>query len=246
MVLPCDIIVAYDATEAWEELYRKIEEDYICSGKTSESRDGEVIGEILNAHIEIADPTRNICERAGKQMPMRYAIGEFLWYLSGSNKLKDISKYSKVWERMSDDGETLNSAYGYRMMKKFGFNQIDYVVSELIKNPNSRQAVIHIKAPINHHENPSNDVPCTIALQYFIRDGKLYATTYMRSNDLWTGFPFDVFSFTCIQILIAMRLRVEVGTYTHIAGSLHMYKRDYDKLKEREGKENASGKVNYK
>ena len=54
-------------------------------------------------------------------------------------------------------------------------------------------------------------------------------TTYMRSNDLWMGFPYDVFQFTCLQTLLAMELDVELGTYTHVAGSLHLYERDYAK-----------------
>jgi thymidylate synthase len=63
-------------------------------------------------------------------------------------------------------------------------------------------------------------------------------TTYMRSNDLWMGFPNDVFQFTCMQIWLAMRLGVKLGTYTHIAGSLHLYERDYNKAKENIKNEN--------
>ena len=51
-------------------------------------------------------------------------------------------------------------------------------------------------------------------------------TTYMRSNDIWMGFPYDVFQFTAMQILLSMQLGVELGTYTHISGSLHLYERD--------------------
>lgn len=218
-------------TEAWEYWFNEFEKGFQVSGETADSRDGEVMGECIGAVTVIRDPTRNICKRAGKQMPMRYATGEFLWYLSASNKLKYIQQYSSSWDRMSDDGETLNSAYGYRIMKKFGFNQLEYVARELNRNPNSRQAVIHIKDPVDHHVYPSKDVCCTMDLQYLIRDGKLHAITHMRSNDLWTGFPYDVFCFTCFQIYLAMSLGLEIGTYTHIAGSLHMYKRDYDKIR---------------
>ena len=48
----------------------------------------------------------------------------------------------------------------------------------------------------------------------------------MRSNDIWTGFPYDVFSFTAMQIILAFQLGVGIGEYTHIAGSLHLYERD--------------------
>ena len=61
---------------------------------------------------------------------------------------------------------------------------------------------------------------------------KLYMTTYMRSNDLWLGFPFDIFQFMNLQVLLCMDLAdmgVTLGTYTHHAGSLHLYERDYFK-----------------
>ena len=60
----------------------------------------------------------------------------------------------------------------------------------------------------------------------------------MRSNDLWLGFPYDVFQFTCMQVLMSMELGIELGSYTHIAGSLHIYERDFKKALERE-KENV-------
>lgn len=213
--------------EAWQYWFNELKTQ-AESGMTASSRDGAVVGEILNAVTVIEDPTRNIIKSRDRKMPMRYAVGELLWYLSGSNRLKDITVFSKVWERMSDNGETVNSAYGHRIFSEFGFDQMEMVEELLRRDPNSRQAVIHIKDPVDYREFPTKDVPCTVALQYFIRDGKLHATTYMRSNDLWTGFPYDVFCFTCFQIMLAFKLGVEVGTYTHFAGSLHLYQRSLD------------------
>ena len=198
-----------------------------------ESRDGDVVGEVINAMTVIEDPTRCIMFNKIRNMPFRYAVGELLWYLSGNNNLSEIRKYTKAWDRMSDDGETVNSNYGYCIQHKFGFNQWEYIKDMLTKNPNSRQAVIHIKEA---NDKPSNDVNCTISCQFFIRDNKLHMTTYMRSNDIWLGFPYDVFQFTAMQILLSMQLGVELGTYTHIAGSLHMYKRDLEIAKKNEEK----------
>ena len=206
-------------TEVWESWYNKLS----TQGKDDSSRDGAVCGEFLNAVTILKDPTQNILKSDIRKLPMRYAVGELLWYLSGNNKLDAIKKYSKAWESLSDDGETVNSAYGYRIFEKFGFDQWEYVKDKLRQDPNSRQAVIHIKDPDYH---PTKDLPCTVCLQYFIRDNKLHATTYMRSNDIWLGFPYDVFSFTCLQILMAFKLGYEIGEYTHIAGSLHLYSRD--------------------
>lgn len=106
---------------------------------------------------------------------------------------------------------------------KFDFDQWEYVKNLLKKDPNTRQAVIHIKTADNKE---SKDVNCTVCLQFLIRHDKLYLTVYMRSNDIWLGFPYDVFQFTCMQILMSMELGIGLGTYTHVAGSLHLYARD--------------------
>lgn len=211
-------ITVKTANDAFEYWYK----DLTTKMNKEESRDGDVVGEIINATTVIQDPTRNICNGI-RDMNMRYAIGEMLWYMSGNNSLKSIQNITNAWNRMSDDGETVNSNYGYCIESKYGFNQWQYVYDMLKENPNSRQAVIHIKTA---DDKPSKDVNCTVCLQFFIRDGKLYLTTYMRSNDLWMGFPYDVFQFTNMQIMLAMQLGVEVGTYTHIAGSLHLYARN--------------------
>lgn len=210
---------AKTATEAFDHWFNILNN----MSMNADSRDGGVKGEILNAITVIKDPTRGIVQSNTRKMPMRYAVGELMWYLSGNNNLSAIQNYTSAWDRMSDDGKTVNSNYGWCIQHKYGFDQWEYVKNLLKKDPNSRQAVIHIKTADN---TPSKDVNCTVCLQFLIRDGKLHATVYMRSNDIWMGFPYDVFSFTAMQCKMAMELGVEIGEYTHIAGSLHLYERN--------------------
>lgn len=177
----------------------------------------------------------------------KYIFGELLWYLSGRDDVEFISRYSKVWARLADDGLHNNSAYGkyiFRPMPKIGFGsyygesyskfiddpdnymtQWDFVKETLKKDPYSRQAVIHIK-PIQMYD--TKDTTCTYFLQFFIRNNKLNMVACMRSNDILKGTTFDVFMFTFMQELMAAELGVELGTYTHIACNLHMYMSDID------------------
>ncbi|WP_417093842.1 thymidylate synthase [Eubacterium sp.] len=228
------IVKSETLDEAWLTWFEKMKE---CS-ESIESRDGQVTAEVINAITVIDDPTKNIMNNDIRKLSLRYAIGEMLWYLSGNPELKAIQHYTKAWDRMSDDGETVNSNYGYIIKEAYNFNQYEYCKQLLIKDKNSRQAIIHIKVPKNTLEQPTKDLNCTVCLQFLIRENKLYCTTYMRSNDLWLGFPYDIFQFTCIQVRMAMELGLEIGSYTHIAGSLHMYKRDFDKAIERYKEEN--------
>ena len=208
-----------DIDEAWLYWY-----NLLSSMNLSEnSRDGGVIGEVINAQTVLADPTKNIMKNDVRNLSMRYAIGEMLWYLSGNDELKEIQKYTKGWDRMSDDGVHVNSNYGFCIKEKYGFDQWEWVKDELTLNPNSRRAVIHIKEP---SDRDSKDVNCTCCLQFFVRDDKLYLITYMRSNDIWMGFPYDVFQFTNMQILMSMQMGYGLGSYTHICGSLHLYERN--------------------
>ena len=212
-------IVANTIDELFEDWYELLYKQNI----DDTSRDGNIHGEIINAVSVLNYPINNIMKSKLRNLPMKYAIGELLWYNSGNNSLKEIQKYTSGWNRMSDDGVTVNSNYGWCIKNKYGFNQWEWCKEELRKNPNSRRAVIHIKEP---SDKESKDVNCTVCLQFFIREGKLFCTVYMRSNDIWMGFPYDVFQFTCMQILMSMELELEVGTYTHIAGSLHLYERN--------------------
>jgi hypothetical protein len=119
----------------------------------------------------------------------------------------------------SDDGSTLAGAYGPRWAEQY-----TYLLDVLKEDTNTRQAVITIWRP---NPQPSKDIPCTVMMHFMIRDFKLHLTTYMRSQDLWLGFPYDVHTFTTFQKAIAAELDVNTGTYHHILGSAHLYGNNY-------------------
>ena len=104
---------AETATEAWEYWYNELEELHKRDFHDS-SRDGDVVGEFINTVTVIADPTRNIVESDIRKLNKRYMIGEMLWYLSANNQLSAIQNYTSAWDRMSEDGEIVNSNYGSR------------------------------------------------------------------------------------------------------------------------------------
>ena len=184
--------------------------------------------EILNAHIQIENPCDSVVSI--RDISIEYLFGELIWYLTARNDLEFISKFSTFWNHLSDDGETCNSAYGYIIADKHGFNQLAKVMELLHEDPTSRRAVININVP-NEHVIETKDEPCTVSIQFLLRDNKVHCTTYMRSNDIWLGFPYDVVFFTELQRLVAVELGADPGTYTHFVGSLHMYDKDVEKIK---------------
>lgn len=192
--------------------------------------------ELTNYQFEIRNPRARILTNAVRNMDMKYCIGELCFYLAGSYSLDYISHYSKFWLKLSDDNATVNSAYGYRLFTKrnvFDKTQFNNLIHTLFNDPSSRKAVLSIYAADDAHE--SKDNPCTMFLQFMIRENKLECYTFMRSNDIWLGTPYDVAFFTLVQEIVFVSLRnkyptLELGSYFHHASSLHVYANHKDAL----------------
>lgn len=207
---------AKTAAEAWEMVYKDLRKQNL----SKKTRGGVVHGEMQNVMVFIEKPHKKEFSPI-RNASMTYAVGELLYYLSGSNILEPIAKLAPFWKSISPDGETVNSAYGHKIQNYFGFDQWDYVKELLKRDPWTRRAIIHIKPA---EEEDSKDIPCTLSLQFQVtNDGKLTLTTVMRSNDIWLGFPYDVFCFTSLQQLMAYELGYKIGEYCHIAGNMHLY-----------------------
>ena len=200
-----------------DEAYKALCEKLVNAPSVGNTR------ELNNVKIEIEDVANSIVSI--RNTSLTYLLGEFLWYFNGSRSMEYISKYSTFWKNISDDGITSNIAYGYLLMYKHGFNQIEKIIELLTVDPNSRRAVININVP-NERVIETKDEPCTIALQFLNRDGKLHCTAIMRSNDIWFGTPYDWAFFIELQKVIADRLGLGYGTYTHFATSFHAYERN--------------------
>ncbi len=185
--------------------------------------------EILGAAYRLTDPRERIVRTPSRRTNIFFNFAEALWYLSGSNSLEPVRFYAPSISAYSADGRTLcGTAYGPRIFTfgGAGVNQWQNVVKTLSADPDSKRAFIQIFAPEELLSADNIDVACTIGLQYMIREGRLHAVTYMRANDAYRGSVSDVFSFTFLQELLAHQLGLELGTYTHVAGSYHLYESD--------------------
>ena len=187
--------------------------------------------EMNNVKIVLPDIENENTIVSIRDISAAYLFAELIWYFQGRNDARFIGQFASMWNNISDDGETSNSAYGYIMQHRFGFNQVKKVIELLQEDPMSRRAKINLNVP-NSKVIETKDEPCTMSLHYLIRDEKLHCTAVMRSNDIWFGFPYDVAFFTELQRYIAKALEIPCGSYTHFVVSMHLYDRDYDKVKE--------------
>jgi thymidylate synthase len=167
--------------------------------------------------LVILHPARNL--------RVRYQWAEACYFWLG---LKDdtLFKFSKTaGSMMSADSE-----YGGRIRtglagRRSGLgpnvDQLKAVIDRLESDPDTRQAVISI-----YHAGDllfDNDVPCTLSIQFLLRDGELNAICTMRSNDILLGHTLDVFNVRLWQTLLSKILNVHVGYLVWQVGSMHLY-----------------------
>lgn len=206
------------ATLAWLNTLNSI----YSSGLAAAPR-GMPIKELLafSTRVDMHYPIVDVPER---KLGYKFMAAEAAWMLSGDNRVETIAPYSQTIAKFSDDGLTFFGAYGPHILAQLG-----YVIDTLIKDPDSRQAVCAI-----WQANPpeSLDIPCTVSAHWLIRHERLYCVDYMRSSDIWLGWPYDVFNFSMLSYYIALMIREATGkwyapaTLTLMASSQHLYERD--------------------
>lgn len=207
----------------WKMKVESVLKSYDCISKPRGMEVRELIG---NGYVV---PMPAYISLAARNVNLSFMLGEAWWILSGSNRVSDITNYMKTYKNFSDDEVFLRGAYGPKIV-----DQLGYVVDTLEKDNDSRQAVINI-----WRERPgqSKDIPCTLSMQFLIRNGKLNSVTTMRSQDIVLGFTYDVFTFSMVAMSVKLLLKqrgidVELGELFVNPGSLHIYEKHYEDAKE--------------
>ena len=171
--------------------------------------------------FEIMDPTTFPVRVDGREF--RDVIG----YLEGLSMVAQTNVPSTFTDRVrnfaqfTDDGIFWGS-YGARL-----HGQIGDLVRRLKADPDTRQGVLTIFDGGRDLAAAKKDIPCTITMQFLLREGALNMRTTMRSNDLWLGTPYDFTQFAMLQLTIAQAVGALPGYYVHSVGSLHLYERDF-------------------
>lgn len=192
--------------------------------------------EMLDAHLVLRDPQDRLIFDPGRRMNIGFAIADWLQIMIGDDTIEFLEHFVSGITEFADpkNKEKVGGAYGPRL-KQPEFSQIEDVINRLKADPFSRQAVISIYDGAVDLQAKAHVVPCTLSLQFLIRDDKLHAIASMRSNDVVWGLTYDIFNFTMIQEYIAAKLGLSMGDYRHHAGSLHLYVERDKKLIKRLG-----------
>ncbi len=100
--------------------------------------------------------------------------------------------------------EGTNYTYGSRMRSWFGVDQVEEAVSKLARERNSRAVVINLWD--SRQDLTIGGSPCINHIWLRVREGRLYMTVTIRSNDMFEGYPENAFGLRSLQEVIRKRL----------------------------------------
>jgi len=210
-------------TNNFNDLYQEMVKVVLNNGERYSPRGQEVL-EVIGRSFKLTNPKNCLCTLKARKLNYRFATIEKLEYLTGESDPKRLCFYNNNMRHFQNDSGEYDGAYGPRVKP-----QLDWCYFQLKKDSDTRQAVITIRNSSDCHE--TKDHPCTLSLQFFLRDKKLHLVATMRSNDLLWGTPYDINGFCFLQEVLASWLNVETGDYIHQVGSLHIYTERLEKYK---------------
>lgn len=219
-------IVGNNFTEVY---YKLLSEVHNSNNNTTDSRNGPV-RDLGPAYFEISNKDLfRIPLLEGRGFNPFFALSEYSWLICGSNALEPLNYFIKNYNEFSDDGYTLNGAYGFRLRTLNGEDQLNKAIKVLKEDKSSRRVVLTMWN-INDLGSNSKDIPCNVVLMFKIRNNQLDMTVINRSNDVFLGVPYNVLVFYLLQSYIASKVSCKVGFQRHFTDSLHLYSKHFNKV----------------
>jgi thymidylate synthase len=171
-----------------------------------------------------------------KKLHIKSIIYELLWFLRGDTNIQYLNEHGvTIWDDWADEKGNLGRVYGAQWRDWRGGNgvrvdQIDNLISQIEKNPNSRRLIVSAWNPaeIDKMALP----PCHVLFQFYVNNGELSCQLYQRSCDLFLGVPFNIASYALLTMMVAQVVDLTPGDFVHTFGDLHLYNNHLDQARE--------------
>jgi thymidylate synthase len=183
--------------------------------------------------MSIRDPSQRWVVSRQPPINVAFAIAEVVWILTGRNDSAFLNYFNRQLPKYAGHGDTYHGAYGYRLRRHFGIDQLERAYKVLKAKSDSRQVVLQIwdgrsDLPDSSGKEASTDIPCNIVSILKVRDEKLEWMQILRSNDIYRGLPYNLVQFTTLQEIVAGWLGLKLVEYNQISNSLHVYEHDLE------------------
>lgn len=187
---------------------------------------------IAEAHVRLLHEIRTFGEitQPDDRGRSRQELWQLTVCLSGDLDMNAIPHYSaaevtRYGEAMwnGDEPEDVTYRYGHTIRYRYG-DQLKAVKRAFAKKPETYRTVISLWEPLKSLER--DDEPCLITLHPRIRNGVLDMFAYIRTNEMYRGWPENAAGLRYWQHRLAEELDTTLGELTITSGSAHIY--DYE------------------
>lgn len=121
----------------------------------------------------------------------------------------------------------------------YKYGDLRDVVNQLVREPDTRQAVLPMFFPEDTGAVHGDRVPCSLFWQFIMRDGELHMVYTLRSVDVWNHWRNDLYMAVRLLLWVLDECRVQSedwygitpGTLTTHITSFHLFRGNYHQLK---------------
>jgi thymidylate synthase len=175
-----------------------------------------------------------------KRVHLKSIIYELLWFLKGETNIAYLKENGvRIWDEWANEEGELGPVYGKQWRSWQGtdgatIDQIDWLVKELQRNPDSRRLII---SAWNVADLPKMALmPCHTMFQFYTRpeaNGKrsLSCQLYQRSADVFLGVPFNIASYALLTMMLAQVSGMVPGDFVHTFGDVHLYNNHFEQAR---------------
>lgn len=213
------------------------------NGEQEQSRNGPVFVYPYPLTTLYSRPAEKVVFWHERDANPYFHFQESMWMIAGRNDVEFPATYAKQLRAYSDDGETLNGAYGFRWRRHFTdgsgpnadlLDQLSWAVRRLRDDPTDRRVVISMwdgNTDPQKADAGSRDVPCNTNIFVAIRQGRLCAQVNCRSNDAFFGaYGANSVHMAFLLEYLAGSVGVPVGWYAQNSFNIHAYSDFYHKV----------------
>lgn len=206
--------------------------------------------ELIDYSFTIIKPsiTEDIITKSEKYNEIMHKYSAKETELFDKGDIFNMGTISKVWDKIKNPDGSINANYGYMVYhlkdarnKMYGptdkpQSQWEWAKDMLIRNKDTCQAYCHFNRPKDQWKG-NLDQPCTMFIQFLIRNDELHLMGFMRSNDIVYGTPYNILYFVKLMHRMIDELKdvypdLVIGNYIHHVTSIHYYKRSEDRVKQ--------------
>ena len=157
-----------------------------------------------------------------KKLYTKGIIHELLWFLRGDTNIRYLQENNvHIWDEWADENGDLGPVYGKQWRNFLGVDQIQNVINQIRKSPDSRRMVVSAWNPAEVDDMALP--PCHCLFQFYVADGKLSLQLYQRSADTFLGVPFNIASYALLLLMMAQVCDMKPGEFIHTTGDTHLY-----------------------